>query len=186
MDRSVVIDILRRIEAKAVHMELGDPIAGVANEELSDLLRSGTVVIDGVAPVCGVPVREVLVAVDVEVVAVRTEMVVHHIQDDAQSERMRRIHESLERVGIPIDMRRRKEINAVVAPVPPSRKFRERHELDECDADTREFFELPRSRVQCPFGRKCADMQFIHHLARHHHAAPSRIPPPERARVHDH
>jgi len=50
--------------------------------------------VDGVAPFAGVASREVLGGEGAEIVPVRSSVVVNHIEDDAQVQRVRAIHES--------------------------------------------------------------------------------------------
>src|SRR5579871_4295887 len=119
----VVLDGLRRVQAKTVELKLVDPIAGVRNEEFAYRSRIGVVKIDGVAPFVLVPLRGVMIRELRKVVAVGTEMVVDDVEKDAHTLGVRPIDKAAKVVGATVQPRRRKQVHAVVAPTKLARKI---------------------------------------------------------------
>jgi len=117
-------------------------------------------------------IRHVLIAVHGKIIAVGAEVVVDHVQDDSETSRMRRIDKALERVLVPIDVRRRKQVDAVVAPIPSAGKFRQRHQFDERDPAIFQFIQLSNRGIEAALRSECADMELINHLPRHADASP--------------
>ena len=128
-----VVDVLRGIQPQAIQMELVDPVAGIRDAEFADRPGIVAVEVDGRAPVRGL-LAEVLRGEFGEVVAVGAEMIVDHVQDHAQAERMRSIHEAAKVVGRSIDMRGREPLHAVVTPAEAAGKFGHRHHFQNGDA----------------------------------------------------
>ena len=60
--------------------------------------------------------------------------------------RVRGIDEPAEIVGLAVEMRRREEIDAVVAPAESSLELGDGHHLEQRDADARELRQLARRR----------------------------------------
>ena len=75
-------------------VEFVDPIAGVGDDELADRAGILAVVIDGVAPVGVMLLREIVVGELAEVIADRAEMVVNHVQHHAQADAVGRVDEA--------------------------------------------------------------------------------------------
>ena len=101
--------------------------------EFADRTGIVSVEIDGRAPVGGL-LAEVLRGEFGEVVAIGAEMIVDHVQDHAQAERVRSIDEAPKVVGRSIDMRGREPLDAIVAPAEPAGKFGDRHHFQNRDA----------------------------------------------------
>src|SRR5689334_3768712 len=97
------------VEAQAVQAKLRDPVGGVLHHEIAYSPRARPVVVDRLPPLVGMTIRDIEVAVDGQVIAVWTEVVVDHIQNHAEIARMRGVDEALERVRVAVDMRRREE-----------------------------------------------------------------------------
>ena len=130
--------LLGGVEAEAVEVKLLDPVAGVLDEELA---RGGGVVpveVDGVAPFVLVAVGEVTGRKTAQVVFVGSDVVVDHVQDHADADGVRGGHETAEIVRPTVKAVRRPEIDAIVTPAEPTRGVRQRHELDERDAQLAE------------------------------------------------
>ena len=128
-----VVDVLRRIQPETIQMELVDPVTGIRDAELADRAGIVAVEVDGRAPVGGFLAEE-LRCEFAEVVAVGAEMIVDHVQDHAQAERMRAIDEAAKVVGRSIDMRGREPLDAVITPAESARKFGHRHHFQNGDA----------------------------------------------------
>src|SRR3954453_10015471 len=153
----VVGDRLRRIEPQSVEIKLVDPVRGVLREEFAHALR---LVIQLVAPFV-LAVGEIERREPAEITAVRTEMVVDDVEDHGESELMRRVDEAAEVVGRAVEMRRRPEIDAVVAPAERAGEFVHRHHFDDIDADVREQRQLLRGDGERAALRERADVHLV-------------------------
>src|SRR5262249_60079555 len=98
-------------------------------------LAALAVKVDGGAPRTLMAIAEVSRAERREALAVRAEMVVDDVEDDAETVQVRGIDQPAEIVGRAVMMRRREQIDAVVAPVARSGRFGNRHQLDRRDAE---------------------------------------------------
>ncbi len=181
----VVRDALRGVEAEAVEVELLDPVARVREEELADGRGVPAVEVDGGAPLGLVPFGEVVLRELREVVAVRPEVVVDHVEDDGDVLLMSFVDEAAQVVGLAVEPRRREEADAVVAPAEATREIGHRHQLDARHAQARKLFQLRRRRRERPFAREGADVQLVDDLPLERRALPLRVGPAERRRVYD-
>src|SRR5689334_25011811 len=84
-----------RIQTETVHMVMGHPIEGILKDEMSDRVTLWPVIIDGFSPWGPVSIREVRSKL-AQVIALRTQMVVHNVQNHSEADRMTRIHQPLE------------------------------------------------------------------------------------------
>ena len=160
-------------------MELLDPCAGIGEEELAHRSRAGAVEVDGLPPVRGVPVGEVVRRELLEVVAVRPEMVVDDVQDDGQPMAMRLIHEPAQVVRLAVEAGGREEIDAVVAPAESPGELGDRHHLQAGHPEGRQLAELSRRRRPCALARERADVHLVDHLPVEGGAPPARVRPGE-------
>ncbi len=112
-------------------------------------------------------------------------MVVDHVEDDADAEFMRAIHEAPEFIGPSIQPGRRIEIDAVVPPPEPANKVSDRHHLDKGDAQIRERFDLPFGSGPCAFGRERTDVHLVQHVSGQADSSPMLIRPVESCGVDD-
>ena len=94
-----VVDVLRGIQPETIQMELVDPVAGVRDAEFAHWIGFVAIVVDGWPPVGLYLAGEVLRRELAEVVSVGAEMIVDHVQDHTQAERMRSIDEAAKVVG---------------------------------------------------------------------------------------
>src|SRR2546421_2986554 len=186
MDRARIVYGVGRVQPQSVHVELGDPVTGISNKEFPHLVGFRPVEIDRRAPISFVAIGKVVVTVGSEVITVGAQVVVDDIENDTESCTMRRIYKTLERLGIPIHMRRRVEIHPVVPPVSGPRKFGHQHHLDHGHAQLLEFFELPGRRGESSFLGKGSDMQLIDDLACHRDPETVLVMPLVSRRIHDH
>ena len=70
-----------------------------------------------------------------QAVAVRTQVIVDHVENDSDLHGMRGIHQRAEVVRRPVNSRRRKQHNAVVTPVSAAREISNGQQLDGPDAE---------------------------------------------------
>lgn len=115
--------------------------------------------VDGVAPLIVIAVGKVVVGVAAERVSVQTEIVIYKVTNNFQAKFMGSVNKALERLGVAVIMRRRIEINAVIAPIPTPGEFGDWHELDKSNAQALEFRQFARGSVERPFGGERADVQ---------------------------
>src|SRR5580658_8328723 len=111
-------------------MKLIGPIARVSDAKLPDGAGVRAVEIDGRPPVGGLLSGKILRSVLRDVVPVRAQMIVDHIQDYAHSERMRSIHEAAKVVGQSIQMCRCEQLHAIVAPAEAPWKLGDGHQFE--------------------------------------------------------
>ncbi len=94
----VVPDLVDGVEAQAVEAVFLEPIKRVLDEEGA---HGRAIVGDGHAPGRVALRIEEVGRVGVQVVAVRAEVIVDHVEKDHQPARVRRVDEALERLGPP-------------------------------------------------------------------------------------
>jgi len=83
MIRRRVKDLLRRIEAEPVKVELFDPILRIGQKKLTHGCRVGPIEVKRFAPIALVSIREIGVRVFREIVSIRADVVVNHIKNHA-------------------------------------------------------------------------------------------------------
>src|SRR5437764_6145 len=87
---------LRRVEPQPVEMILVDPIARIGDEEFARRAGIGTVEIDRLTPFVVVPIGEIGLREQFEIISVWAEMVVDDVQDDGDPESMGTVDEAAE------------------------------------------------------------------------------------------
>jgi hypothetical protein len=96
-----VEDLLRGVEPEAIDVVFADPVFGAGEHQLAQRPRTRAVEIERVAPFVVVPVGEIVLCEARQVVAVRPEVVVDDVEDDAEAERVRGIDEARRSSGRP-------------------------------------------------------------------------------------
>src|ERR1700761_3442183 len=110
------IDILMHgVKSQSVTVVILEPHQSVVAEEASYLIAATLVQIHRIAPRRLVPRRQVRTEL-VRIVSNWAEMVVDHVQDDAQSARVARIHETFKSVRSAIRLVGCEERNTIVSP----------------------------------------------------------------------
>src|SRR5688500_5107679 len=120
-------------------MIFANPINCVRDIILAHRTRIGSIEVNRGAPIGVIAIGKKVLRKLAQIVSVRSQMVVHHIENHAQTQRMRAINKSTKVIGAAIESRRRKEIYAIVAPAETARKIGDRHYLDQGDAAISEF-----------------------------------------------
>ena len=131
------------------------------NDELAHPAAVRAVVVDGVAPRRLVAVGEIVLAERPPVGAVRSEVVVDDVEDDAQTVAMRVVDEAAQVLRPAIGAGRRPPIDAVIAPVPPAREVGNRHQLDRGDPEPAELGQLLDQRGKGSLGGVGADVELV-------------------------
>src|SRR5215203_4593406 len=149
---------MRRIEAKAIDVKLAPPVGCVLGEELA---HGGFFEVQAVSPWRLVIRIEITLMIDTKIIAVRSQMVVNHIQNDTETARVRRVHQRTQIVWLSIGASRRIQSDAVVTPVPFSGKVGHRHDFDGVRAQTYHVIELRNGTAERACRSKRADVQFV-------------------------
>ncbi len=185
VDRRVVVDGVDRVHAQPVGMELLDPVERVVDEEIAHGPCLLAVEIDRRAPRCRMGRVEELRAPGVQVVAIRAEVVVDHVDQHHQAERVRAVDERLHFVGRAVRRVGREWQHPVVAPVAAAGEIGERHQLDRGDAELGQVLQPLGSGDEGAFGGEGADVELVDHGLGPRPAAPAGVAPRVGRRVDD-
>ncbi len=117
------------------------------------------------APVGLVTVGEIVACKLAEVVAIRSEVVVHDIQNHSHSERVCTVDELPEIIRGAVQARRREGMNAVVTPTELAGKFTDWHHLNDRNASVTKISELCCCGRPGTFRGEGAHVHFVEYLA---------------------
>jgi hypothetical protein len=162
--RGGVQDGVHRVEAQAVQVKFLEPVEGVVHVEAADGGGRVAVEIDGRAP-GRVPlfVEKAVPGVDVQVIALRPEVVVDHVEKHHHPPPVGLLDQGLQLLGGAVVAVRGKEQHAVVAPVAAAREIGHRHQLDGGYAEVDQVVE-PFDQVHEPAARGAGTgVQFVEH-----------------------
>ena len=95
------------------------------------------------------------------------------------------IHKTTKIVRRPVETRRGKEIDAVIAPAEAAREICHGHDFNHRDAQRRQLCELTPGSSPRPFLGERANVHLVHYLPFKAHARPRRIGPCKSCRVDD-
>src|SRR5690606_1329725 len=98
-----------------------------------------------------------------EVITVRAEMVVDHVENNAETAGMAGIDQPLEAIRSAVGMVRRVEVYSVVAPAAFAGKLRDRHELDVSDTQAYEVLQSLNCGIEGASSGEAADVQLVDH-----------------------
>src|SRR5262245_24951149 len=129
-------------------MKFGNPVASVVDKELAYFVRSRPIKIYCRSPIIFITSGEIVFAVDREIIAVWTEMVVHDVENDPQTVAVGGIDKALECLCIAIVVGWGIKIYAIIPPVPAARKLGDRHDLYQGNSQTFKFREFLYSGVK--------------------------------------
>ena len=182
---AVVDDGMDGIEAQSIEIVFLDPILRVVNDELTHRTAVSAVVVDGRTPRRLMPIGKERRCVRGQVISVRPKVVVHDVQQHHESARVCGIHQRLQILGPAIARVGRVQEHTIVAPVPRTRKIRDRHDLDGRHPEGRQMIETLDGTAKRPGGGKRTDVQFVHHGLVPRPAVPFLILPAIRRRIDD-
>ena len=128
-------------KSQPVEMKLFQPVERVVNHEVAHLPAALTVVVDRRAPRGVMAIGEERFGIGVEIIALRPEVVVHHVQQHHHAAHVRLLDEVLEIVGAAVSRVGREGQNAVVSPIALAGKVRQRHQLDRGYAQIRQIIQ---------------------------------------------
>ncbi len=179
----VVADGVDGVQAQAVEVEFLQPVQGVVDEEIAHHLAARRIEVDGRAPRRVVRRVEEGQRVGMQVVAVRPEVVVDHVQQRHQAAGVGLLHQRLERRRRTVGAVRGERQHAVVAPAAASRKVRHRHQFHRRDAQVDQVVEPAPHAVEVAAGGEGTDVQFVDHRLVPGAPAPAGVLPVEGQRV---
>src|SRR6185312_16180193 len=133
--------------------------------------------IDRGAPWRVVPLGEELRRVEMEIVPLRTEMVVDDVKQDGEAARMAGVDEVLQIVGPAVAAVGREEQHAVIAPIALAGKIRHRHQLDRGDAEAHEMVEVALDAGEIAALGERPGVEFVEHDLLPAPAAPVAVAP---------
>ena len=154
------VDRAHGIQSQPIETVDVQPHARVVENKLPDAITVCAVVVDRIAPGRFDQVGEIRREV-IQVVAIRAEMVVDHIQQHGEAVCMAGCDKPGEILRSAVGGLRRKQIDTVIAPPMLARKGRKRHDFDMGHAKGDEMRELLRGARVGSLGRESADVQLI-------------------------
>ncbi|CAM4231952.1 hypothetical protein DEMA109039_12130 [Deinococcus marmoris] len=160
MQRAVVLHGGGGVQAQAIEAVLVEPHQRVASHVAAHVDLG---VIQAHAPGAGKALGKVAGAVAGQIIARRTKMVVHHVQQHAQTQPVRGVDEGHQLLGPSVGRVRRVHCHAVVAPAALAVVSGQRHHLNGRDAQLLQVRQLFLRGPVCSFGCKGADVQLIEH-----------------------
>ena len=178
----VIDDGVDGIEAKAVEAVFLQPIQRVMNIEVA---HSAAGEIDGGTPRGVFRGIEERARIGVQIVPLRPEMVIDHVQKHHQAAPVGGLDQPLQVIRRAVGGVRREQGHAVIAPVPASRKVRDRHQFDGRDPQRGQMIQARLDAREGALGRDRAGVQFIQNGFMPGPAAPIRVRPGVRRRVGD-
>ncbi|MCW0423767.1 hypothetical protein NB713_001710 [Xanthomonas sacchari] len=171
VEEGVGHDRMHRIQAQAVEAILVQPHQRVVDEVA---LHRRQAEVDRRAPGRRRVLAEEGRGVLAQVIAVRAEVVVDHIQEHAQAQAVGLVDQCLEFVGMAVGRGRRVRQHAVVAPVVAAGELGQRHQFDRGDAERGQGRQL---RAQSGVAAAGAHVQFVEHRLGPGPAAPVAVAP---------
>src|SRR5271156_429289 len=142
-------------------MILVDPIARIGHEEFAHRARTGTVEIDRLPPVVVVAISEISWGEQFEIISVRAEMIIDDVKDDCDPEGVSAVNEAAEISRQTIEAGWCEEIDAVISPAEPARKFSHGHNFEAGNAEFGERRQLVRGRFPISLWGEGADMHLV-------------------------
>ena len=178
MPRRPVENRVQRVEPQPVDVVLLDPVAGVPDEVTPHLVAVAVVEVDRRAPWRVITVGEVG-GVIVEIISLRPEVVVDHVEHHREAERVAGVDQPAQSPRTAVARLRRPGIDPVVAPVARAGELRHRHQLDRRDAELLQFSEPGDQRFERPLRRAGPDMQLIEDVVGKRQTLPRLVGPGE-------
>src|SRR5207237_9784236 len=105
-----------RVEAQRVEIRFRDPMRAVREDESTNRPAIRPVEIDRLAPFVLVAVGEIAFRKALQVIPVRTEMVVDDVEDDGDAKPVGAVDEGAELVGAAVETGRREQVDPVIPP----------------------------------------------------------------------
>ena len=91
MDRTVVINVVNRVQPECVDVIFAEPIESIVYDEAPDAIASGPVEVDSRPPRRSIVIREIGAELG-QIVPLRPDVIVDHVQHDGESGAMAGVH----------------------------------------------------------------------------------------------
>ncbi len=179
----VVVDVLSRIQPQSIEMVLFDPVCGVGEKIFANRLAVRAIKIQRWTPIGGVSVREVSFGKLTEVIAIRPQVVIDHVQNYGDSQSMGSVHKCSKIIGLAVETCGSEQVDAVISPAEATRKIGDWHDFDAVDADARQFGKLACGRGPGACLGEGADMHLVDHQTWQGLAGPCGIGPGKLLRI---
>src|SRR5205823_1450167 len=127
----------------------------------------------------GVMARSEVWAKLAKIITFMAEVVVNHIEHDAERVRMSSVNEALQSVGPAITVLNTVGGNAVISPVACARKSGDWHQFDKRYAQLAQVRQASDSSIECAGGGEGANVQLVDDGIAQRHATPIAICPDE-------
>jgi hypothetical protein len=177
-------DPVHGVQSQRIDMVLGDPVQRVVDDEPADLVAARAVVVHRAPPRGAVSLGEVGTE-GVEVIPLRTDVVVHDVEHHREPLGVCCVHESLEPIRSAVRALDRVQVDAVVAPVAPPRELGHRHDLDRRHAELAEPGQIGDRRVERTLVGEGAYVQLVDDVVRLRDPTPLAVGPPKGRGVDD-
>ncbi len=181
--RRAVVEGVDRIDPQGVHVVVPEPHEGVVKEEAAHLVALRPVQVHCISP-GGLILRGEVGAEPSQVVPLRSEVVVNHVQNYGDAAAVAGVDQALQAVGAAVHFMRGKEIHAVVAPAAPSGEGAHRHELQVGNPEIGEVTQALRRTVEGALRSEGSDMRFVDHRRRQGDLLEAMVPPGEGVVAH--
>ena len=172
------------IYPEAIEVELLQPHPDVVQDVVAHRVAAMPVVVDGRAPGGLVAIVEVA-AEFAQIIPLRAEVVIDHIEEDGEAFSVAGVHETLQAVRAAVTVLRGIGKHAVISPVAGARELADRHDLDGIDAQITELAQPRDDRLERPFGGESADVQLVEDEIFSTQSLPILVAPGELPRDHD-
>ena len=172
------------IHPEAINVELLQPHPDVVQDVVAHRVAAMPVIVDGRAPRGLVAIVEVA-AEFAQIIPLRAEVVVDHIQEDGEAFGVAGVYEPLKAVRPAVAVLSRIGEHAVISPVAGARELADRHDLDGGDAQIAELAQPRDDRLECPFRSESADVQLVEDEIFSTQPLPIAVAPGEPPRDHD-
>ena len=179
-----VEDRVDGVQPQPVDVELAHPVTRVVDEVPAHALAVGPVEVDGVAPRRAVAIGEVRTEL-AEVVALRAEVVVDDVQEDAEAVGMGGVDQPAQAAGAAVGRLRCVEMDAVVPPVARAGELGHRHDLDRGDAEVHQVRQVRDDGLEGPGRGEGPDVELVEDQVGQGVAAEALVGPREPAGVDD-
>ena len=183
--RGIVEDGMDGIEPQSIEMIFRQPVEGIVDEEVSHHPAVRPIKVDRLAPGCRMARGEKLRRVFAQVISLRPEVVVDHVQYHHDAPGVGTLDQALQIIRPAVSAMGSKRKNSVVAPIARPGKIGQRHQLDSRHAESGKVVELSLERHEGPLGREGSSVQFVDDSFPPRPALPVPLLPIECSRVHD-
>ncbi len=171
-------DRMHRVKAQAVDVIVAQPHQGVVDEEAAHGVTVRAVEVHRVAPRGVVAVGEIRPELR-EVVAVRAEVVVDHVQQHRNAPAVTGIDQAFQAFGPSVGVVRGIQVDPVVAPAALAGELRHRHQLQVSDAEFGQVVEPVDHAVESARRGEGADVDLLDHRRSQWRRLPASVVPDE-------